>query len=642
MNPPTIKARDDRRRVPASASPRGERRTRALVLAAIVIVAAAAFSSSFANGFLNWDDPDNVTQNAAIRALGWDNVKIYVTTPLLGMYSPLVYLSYAIDYQVAGLNPTVYHATNLLIHLVNVCLVFLIVFRLSASTVTAGVVAALFAVHPMNVAAVTPVSVRSSLLFSCLYLAAYLAYLRHLAGDAKRWLGLSLVLFVLSALAKSAAVVFTLLLVATDYYARKPISRKTLLDKWPFFLVSLVFGIVTFVFREDTAAMVADTASPVWHRVLLACYSAGLYLVRLVVPVRLSAFYPYPDAAGGHLPLMVYVAPLLLAAAAWLAWRLKAFRRPIVFGALFFLINILLVVKIIPLGAEWMADRYVYLASIGVFFAGAEIVRQLSPARRVPIVLAASVLVAGCAAASYERSAAWKDDMTFYDGIIANYPNAAIAYSNRAAARTREKQDAKGALSDCDAALRLDPKYADAYFNRATAKLMLGRYTEAFADATSAIGLNPAHAEYFRSRADARLAMRDFAGAIADSEKAMTLDPTGAEANLSYQSRGIARIRLGDTAGAIADFSKAIEMRPGIPTGYQNRANARVLAADDKGALADYDRAIALDPSLATAYLYRGMLKRRHVDLTGSCDDFRRAWQLKLPAAEALVKAGCQ
>ncbi len=618
------------------------RTNKALVLAAIVIVAAVAFSSSFANGFLNWDDPANVTQNPAIRALNWDNVKVYFTTPLLGMYSPLVYLSYAIDYQVGGLNPTVYHATNLLIHLVNVCLVFLIVFRLSASTLTAGVVAALFSVHPMNVAAVTPVSVRSSLLLSCLYLAAYLAYLRHLARGTKPWLWLSLALFVLSALAKSAAVVFTLLLVATDYYCRKPISRRTLLDKWPFFLVSLVFGIVTFLFREDTAAMVADTASPAWQRVMLACYSAGLYLLRLVVPIRLSAFYPYPDAAGGHLPLMVYLAPIFLATVAWLAWTLKRFRRPIVFGATFFLINILLVVKIIPLGAEWMADRYVYLASIGIFFAGAEIIRQLSPTRRVAIVLATSVLVAGCAAASYQRSAAWKNDMTFYDGIIANYPNAAIAYSNRAAARTRETRDAQGALSDCDMALRLDPKYADAYFNRATAKLMLGRYTEALADATSAIGLNPTHAEYFRSRADARLAMHDFAGAIADSEKAMARDPTGPEANLSYQSRGIARIRLGDTAGAIADFSKAIEMRPEVATAYQNRANARVLAGDDKGALPDYNRALALDPSLATAYLYRGMLKRRHVDLTGSCDDFRKAWQLKLPAAEALIKAGCQ
>jgi tetratricopeptide (TPR) repeat protein len=618
------------------------RTSKALVLAAILVVTVVAFSSSFANGFLNWDDPGNVTQNTAIRALGWDNLKVFVTTPLLGMYSPLVYLSYAIDYQVGGLNPTVYHATNLLIHLVNVCLVFLIVIRLSGSTLTAGIVAALFSVHPMNVAAVTPVSVRSSLLFSCLYLAAYLSYLRHLTADSKRWLWLSLALFVLSALAKSAAVVFTLLLVATDYYCRKPITRRSLLDKWPFFLVSLVFGIVTFVFREDTAAMVADTASPVWQRALLACYSAGSYLVRLVVPVRLSAFYPYPDAAGGHLPLMVYAAPLLLAAVAWLAWTLKKFRRPIVFGALFFLTNILLVVKIIPLGAEWMADRYVYLASIGVFFAVAETCRLLAPARRALMVLVTVVLVAGCAAASYARSAAWKRDMAFYNGIIANYPNAALAYSNRAASRVRDTHDAEGALSDCDTALRLDPGYADAYFNRATAELMLGRFPEASADATRALGLNPNRAEYLRSRAEARLSMRDFAGAIADSEKAMALDPTGPEANLSYQCRGIARVRLGDTAGAIADFGKAIELRPEIPAGYQNRANARVLAGDDKSALADYDRAIALNPSLATAYLYRGMLKRRHVDLTGSCDDFRKAWQLKLPAAEALVKAGCQ
>ncbi len=167
--------------------------------------------------------------------------------------------------------------------------------------------------------------------------------------------------------------------------------------------------------------------------------------------------------------------------------------------------------------------------------------------------------------------------MTLYDGIIANSPNAALACTNRAAARVRERQDAQGALADCDTALRLDPKYADAYFNRATAELMLKRFNEASADATHAIELNVTRAEYLRSRAEERLTMRDFAGAIADSEKAMALDPSGPEANLSYRCRGIARVRLGDTTGAIADFNKAIELRPEIPAGTRT-ARALVKA----------------------------------------------------------------
>jgi tetratricopeptide (TPR) repeat protein len=627
-------------------------------------VTVLVYSSSFANGFLNWDDPGNVTQNEAIRAITWEHLKIWFTRPLLGMYSPLVYISFAIDYLFGGMQPSMYHATNLLLHLLNVVLVFLIVFRLSSSTLASAIVTSLFAVHPMNVAAVTPVSVRSSLLFSCFYLAAYLAYLRYLGGsaagmaglesgtteaagpfskDAKRWrwLWLSLVLFVLAALAKSAAVVFSLLLVATDYYYRRPITWRKLLEKWPFFVVSVVFGMVTFVFREDTAAMVTTTDSPLLERLLLACYSVAHYLFRLIVPTRLSAFYPYPVRVGGHLPIAVYLAPVILVAAAWLAMRLKPYRRLMVFGGLFFLIHILLVVKIIPLGAEWVADRYVYLASIGIFFILAEVLRQLKPEPRKVGVTVAAGLVGILAVASFQRSAVWKDDMAFYSGIIGSQPGAAVAYSNRAAARIRNASDAEGALADCDSAIRLDPEYADAYHNRATAKMMLRKYGEALADSSAAIKLNPSRAEFFRTRADAQLATGDLAGAIADSEKALELDPHGPETFLAYQSRGIARIKMNDRAGAIADFSKAIELNPQAATAYQNRGNARVLAGDDAGALADYDKTVEVSPTFATAYYYRGMLKERRGDRTGSCGDYRKAAQLKVPGAEAAVQDVC-
>src|SRR5512135_1470040 len=187
----------------------------AVTLGLILAVTAATYSTSFANGFLNWDDPANVTQNTLIRAITWQNFAAYFTTPLLGMYTPLVYLSFALDYLAGGLNPFAYHLTNIGLHLVNVGLVFAAVLGLSRSRVAAAVAAALFALHPMNVAAVTPVSVRSSLLYSCFYLAAWLAYIRHVRRGGRLWVWVSFSLFVLSALSKSAAVVFPLLMIVT-------------------------------------------------------------------------------------------------------------------------------------------------------------------------------------------------------------------------------------------------------------------------------------------------------------------------------------------------------------------------------------------------------------------------------------------
>ncbi len=630
----------------------------ALIAGAILLLTAVVFSSAFSNRFLNWDDPANVTQNPYIRAITWDAVKAWFTTPLLGMYTPLVYLSYAIDFRLGHLDPFAYHLTNLLLHLLNAALVLLIVFRLTSSTTTAAIVSALFAVHPVNVAAVTPVSVRSSLLYSLFYLSAYLAYLRHVTGQVGQvgkalphppdqphlpspWLWLSWLLFSMSVLAKSAAVVFPVLLLLTDWYSRRPFTRRRVLEKIPFFAVALAFAIVGFVFREDTAAMATASEFQVGERFCLAVYSLLRYGAELVAPIGLSAYYPYPERVGGHLPLAIYLAPVVVAAAAWLVARARAKRPLVVFGALFFLVHVLLVLKVIPVGAEWMADRYLYLPSIGLFLVAIEICRPAVRRIGKPAVAAVAVWVAVLSVAAYARNGAWKDDLTFYGDIIATYPNAPIAYSNRAAAKLREAGDPTGALADCERAIRLDPAYADAHFNCATAKMMLHRAADALRDVNTAIELNAGRSEYYQVRADARLAVGDYTGAIADSDRTIALDPHRAEVYMAYVSRGIARVSLSDARGALRDFDAAIALDPTVAVVYQNRANARAMAGDATGALADYDSAVALDPSLGTAYYYRGLLKEKLGNGNSSCDDFRAASGRGVAAARLLVSRAC-
>ncbi len=606
----------------------------------IVLLTAVVFSGAFANHFLNWDDPANVTQNPHIRTIAWTSVKAWFTTPLLGMYSPLVYLSYSIDFRLGGLDPFVYHATNLLLHLLNATLVLLIVARLTKSTTIAAIVATLFAVHPVNVAAVTPISVRSSLLASFFYLSAYGAYLRRVDSGRARWLWLSWLLFSLSVLAKSATVVFPLLLLLTDWYRRKPFTRGRLLEKLPFFVVALAFGIVGVAFREDTAAMARAPEFVSWERGFLAAYSLARYVVDVVAPMRLSAYYPYPRS-GAPLPWLFYLAPVGIAAAAWVVARQRTKRPLVVFGALFFLVHVLLVLKIIPLGAEWMADRYLYLPSIGLFLVIADLCVHARPGVRRYGLAAIAVGVVVLSVTAHGRNSAWRDDLAFYGDVIQKYPNASIAYSNRAAAKLREAGDVSGAVADCDEAVRLDPGYADAHFNCATAKMMLHRHVEALRDVDAAIALNPRRSEYYQVRADARLAIGDYRGAVADSDRSIALDPRRAEVFMAYVSRGIAKFSLSDAAGALRDFNQAIALNPKVAVVYQNRANARAMVGDSAGAMADYDSALAIEPSLGTAYYYRGLLKQKMTDVNGSCDDFRAAASRGVTAAQALVSRAC-
>ena len=496
-------------------------RTR-VVLAFVLVLTFVAYFPSFQNAFLNWDDPVNVTQNHAIRAFTMANVRTWFTQPLLGMYSPLVYALYALDYRVGALNPVVYHATNLGLHLVCVLLVYGIVARLTTRPWAAVVAAAFFAVHPANVAAVTPISVRSSLLYSALYLGAYRAYLWHLDRPAAVRLAAVFVLFVGAGLSKSAAAVFPVLLVLTDYYRGRRLRGRALLEKVPFFAVAIAIGALTLVLRNDVAS--GDSLQTSWfERGALAAYQLASYVVTAVAPMNLSPFYPYPERAGGSLGLIVLLSPLFVIAAAILVARARALRRPLMFGLLFFVLHLALVLKVVPLGEEFTADRYLYVPLVGLCVMGVEISARWPARTRRLIAVGVLVVFAGFAFISYFRSADWRDDMTFNSRIIEHYPRtAATAYANRAAARL-QAGDVDGARRDSTEAITIDASNARAYFNRATAGMLSGRPNEALADANRAIALDPALAASFELRAQARLNTGDIKGARDDADRAIAL-----------------------------------------------------------------------------------------------------------------------
>jgi Flp pilus assembly protein TadD len=620
---------------------RHARKKTLLLVAAILLLTAVTFSSSLSNNFLNMDDNGNITMNEHIRALSWQNIKTLLSTPVLGMYGPLVYLLYTINYQIDGLNPPIYHLTNLALHLLNVALVFFVIFVMTRNTTTAAIVCALFAVHPLNAAAVTPVSVTSSLLYSLFYLAAYLTYIKYIERPRGSIFLLALVFFILSALSKSAAVVFPLLLILTDYHYKRSFSRRIVFEKIPFLLISCLFSVLLIAFRTDTAALGNVQAFSFLDRILLSTYAASFYLSRLVVPIGLSGLYPYPEKVSGHLPYAFYLAPFLLLLVVWLATKFKKQRGAFVFGALFFLIHIFLVLRVLPIGTELVADRYAYLPSIGVFFIAGEMISPLKRRGRAIASAAVIACVLAFAAVSFGRNAIWKDNMAFYNSIIRQYPNAAVAYVNRGAARLTEANDVSGALADFDKAIKIDPAYAAAYYNSAIAMMHLKNYRGALAGANKAIELSPRESGYYQVRANARLALGDYQGTISDEGRSIELNPRGPETYIAWANSGVARMYLNDGAGAIADFSKAIELNPAMAGLYLNRALARAAINDSNGALEDYARALELDPALAAAYYHRGVLRERLGNRTGSCEDAQRALKIGAGIARELAARVC-
>ena len=678
----------------------------ALLLFCILALAAVTYSNTFQNGFVNWDDDKNVYENKYIAEISLKNLQAYFTKPLVAMYTPLVYLSYAVDYKLTRLNPTAYHATNLLLHLINISLVFFAVLLLADRLEVATVVSLIFAVHPLNAAVVTPLSVRSTLLYTLFFLGAFIAYVRYVRHGRyeRRYLLGTGVLFVLSLLSKSAAVVFPLVMLLTDHYYGRGVDKRTIGEKVPFFALSLLFGILTIIFREDARHLGSSYAFGLVDRVFLTSYSLLFYAFKLVLPVGLSTYYPYPEKAGGWLPPEFYLALPALVAAVWALVKATKHRKVIVFGSLFYLFNIMLVLKIIPMGNEMVCDRYAYLPMIGLLMTGAGIFVQEKEDRqreRPGLLRAAGALLAVAvvlfAWMSYARNPIWKDSITLHSDSISKYRNVPTAYNGRGLAY-REKKAYPEALADFDRALALEPLASDYYVNRGTIKVNLGDHAGALQDFDKAIDLNSraiagmtggtgglkqgirdpdsalrlaaaynnraelrktlreydaalsdfgkaieAYPEYsiaYNNRASLHMIREDLDAALKDYNRAIELDPY--RGGSIYYRRGHVHMLRQDLPAALRDYSRAIELGPGDVDALNNRGYIRHLMDDDAGALEDYTAVIRLAPSYPDAYHNRGMIRWMQNDKAGACSDWSKAAQLGRDDSLDAVRRYCR
>lgn len=582
-----------------------------LILAGTLVLATAVYAATIGNEFIAFDDPENILDNYSIRELSWVNLQHFFTTSLEFMYTPLVSLSYAVDYQLGGLDPTVYHTTNLLLHLANIALVYLVVRRLTARVVLAHFCAIAFAIHPVNVDAVAWVATRSGLLATLFMLASILAYLRY--RDRPRWwlLGVSVLLFGLAGLSKSSAVVLPALLVLVDYFQKRPyltgrrIAWAAVLDKLPYAAISVAIGLAALHFRTDALS----PAGYEWYdRILIVCGALLTYLVKLVAPVHLAMAYAYPAKSDGHLPWWVYLAPLILAGIAYLLYRVRSARRIVVFGLGFFAVTIL-PAQVVWLIDNYTANRYAYLPYVGLFLIAGHFVAALLDRRSedIRIQAAAIGLLAGFVLVfsilSGFRGITWHDTVRVTTASIDKEPQVAFVYASRGIAEYNANEY-PAARQDFEKALELDPNYAIGY-------LYIGRIKHANGD---------------------------YAGAVAEYDQVISRVPDFA---VAYADRGKARSAQADSVGALNDFSWAIGLDSYYVDAYHQRGIVEIQVGNEKAAVSDFDRVIELMPDYADAYYYRGIALGRLNDMTAACADLHKAEGLGQPKATETLAKSC-
>ena len=224
----------------------------------------------------------------------------------------------------------------------------------------------------------------------------------------------------------------------------------------------------------------------------------------------------------------------------------------------------------------------------------------------------------------------YKGAITDYDSAIRLNPDYATTYYNRGNAKITLGQHF-AAIADYDTAIRLNPDYAEAHINRGIAKIKLGQHFAAITDFDTAIRLNPDHAEAYYNRGLAKITLGQHFAAITDFDTAIRLNPDDAEA---YNNRGIAKNDLGQHFAAIADYDTAIRLKPDDATAYYNRGHAKFKLGQHFAAITDFDTTIRLNPDHAEAYLHRGIAKALLNRISEAKRDGRTALRLAKQAGD--------
>jgi tetratricopeptide (TPR) repeat protein len=481
----------------------------ALALLAVVLLTLVSLYPTVKNGFVNWDDAPYVIENEAITHLTPVHVARIFSTFYVGAYVPLTALSFAIEFHFFGLDPRVFHVTNLILHLINCLLVFFLVFRLGGGRAAAFITALLFGVHPLHVESVAWITERKDLLYGLFFLTAGLAYLAYAVRRNLSAYVAALLLFILACLAKPTAAVFPFILLTFDFFLKRRFRTGSFLEKVPFFLVSGAAVVTAYLAQRSTGAFASGSAAGLPVTLFRSANYLFFYLFKTVLPLKLSCLYPEPRW---------WFAPFIVAGLTVLViWSLRR-TRVIAFGGLFLLVGLSPMLQLVRVGQP-LADRYAYLALIGPFFIGGHYLAQVFrrtgwPARIIGTAALVSIL-AVLAFLSNRQARVWKDGITLWSSAIANYPGQPLAYNNRGNAYCYQG-DNRRALSDYDRAVAIRPDYADAYNNRGNAWRGLNEYDRALADYTQALRFDPRLADAYYNRAVVRFLKKDYAAVLRD------------------------------------------------------------------------------------------------------------------------------
>ena len=585
-------------KVPYARAQNGNRRV-FLYCGIIAAITFVVFLPSINNDFANIDDDYYVVNNPDIRGISLHNLEKVFTSKYVDNYQPLTILTYMVEYHFFQLKPNVYHATNLLLHIINCLLVFALAYALSGQYFLSLLVTLLFAIHPMRVESVAWIAERKDVLSSLFYFLSLLLYTKYLKKEKKTLYYLCGVSLLFSLLSKPMAVSQPFVLLLIDYISNKKFDIKMLLAKVPFFVIAALFAFIALFTQKVSLPSLEYSSLSMLQRICVPFYGLVFYVFKTIIPVNLCSYYPFPAASDSAMSFKLFASPFLVIGAFAAVYYFRAYSKRLVFGSLFFLITILPVLQIVPIGGAIVAERYTYVPMIGIYFIFATFLTFLVEKKFIKNKIVKTGLLVGLgislltfACISRDRCGIWKDGFSLWNDVIAKYP-VAIAYTGRGIAFSG-KGDYGHAIEDFNRAIALHPAPALsslAHNNRGSAFNGIGDYDHAIEDFDQAITLDSKNADAFFNRGIACYYKKDIDRAIEDYSQAIRLNPNYV---FAYGNRGIAYANKEDYDHAIEDFSRAAMLNPNDAQIYNNRGLAYKAKGENRLALDDLRKACGM------------------------------------------------
>jgi tetratricopeptide (TPR) repeat protein len=561
-----------------------------LMILFILVFTAIVMSPGIHGAFLNWDDLTYVINNPLVHKLSLSSLKeIFLTPEVLGNYHPVTMVFYAIEYAFFGANPMGYHIIGIMIHLLNTFLIFQLIRQINNQVWIAFFTALLFGIHPAHVESVVWISEAKGLLYVLFFVLGLYSYERSKKSDSNNWYLAVWLFFILSLLSKGMAVVFPLILVALDYRRSNTVVLKDVINKIPFFIISLGFGVVVYLVQVSSGATSQGVDVINTEQFFYAMYSFSKYLGFVIIPYPLAPVHPYPTVIGESIPLFVYVfgiASVLLFGG--LFWYVRK-SKELLFGLVFSLFCILPLLQFLSVGMALISERYAYLAYVGLFYflavLGWNYYESLAEGMKKAILTGVLVVLGIYSYQSYVHASTWENDYNLWTKLITAYPNDFFGYEKRGLLHSQEGESDL-AIKDFSTYIVIYDKNPNVFVARGLELMKQQKLELALEDFLHAIELNPQNyvAHINIGVIGMNLRLLDLSKKHLDI--AVQLKPKGI---LGYINRGIFLTGVSDYKEALNDFNIVLSLDKGNQDALFLRAQSYYFIGNIQSAITDFE-----------------------------------------------------